>query len=98
MTLQKKGQSLLINSSTTPDFWASYSALPAAIKLRARRVYRLWKENPRHPSLRFKKIGAVWSIRIDPDYRALGLMENDILYWFWIGAHDDYERLIGLMS
>ena len=88
----------MINSSTTPDFWASYSVLPAAIKLRARRVYRLWKENPRHPSLRFKKTGAVWSIRIDPDYRALGLMENDTLYWFWIGTHDDYERLIGLIS
>ena len=85
-----------MKSSTTPDFWTAYAALPPEIKLRAIVVYRLWQENPRHPSLRFKKTGAVWSIRIGRGYRAMALVENEIVYWFWIGSHDDYERLLRL--
>jgi hypothetical protein len=84
----------LINSSTTPDFWKSYAELPPEIKERAKNVYRLWRSNPRHPSLRFKKTGMMWSIRIGSGYRALAILEADTFYWFWIGVHDDYERLI----
>lgn len=87
-----------MNSSTTPDFWESYSLLSSATKEKARRAYHLWRRNPRHPSLRFKKVGTVWSISIGPDHRALGLMEGDTLHWFWIGDHDEYERQIGTLS
>jgi len=83
-----------MKSSTTPDFWTSYSALPAEIKARAKLTYRLWRRNPRHPSLRFKKTGEVWSIRIGGGYRALALLEGNVFYWFWIGSHDFYLRLI----
>jgi hypothetical protein len=83
-----------MKSLTTPDFWTSYSALPPEIKARAKLMYRLWRRNPRHPSLRFKKIGDVWSIRIGGGYRALALLEENVFYWFWIGAHDSYLRLI----
>jgi len=83
-----------MKSSTTPDFWTSYSALPAEIKARAKLTYRLWRRNPRHPSLRFKKTGEVWSIRIGGGYRALALLEENAFYWFWIGSHDSYLRLI----
>ena len=24
------------------------------------------------------------------------VLEEDMFYWFWIGTHDEYERLIGL--
>ena len=85
-----------MKSSTTPDFWATYAALPAEIKGRAKVVYGLWQRNPRHPSLRFKKTRDVWSVRIGGGYRALALLENDVFHWFWIGTHDEYERLLGL--
>ena len=94
MTSLEEGRSHSMKSSTTPDFWTSYASLPAAIKRRSRQVYRLWQNNPRHPSLHFKKTGAVWSIRIGSGYRALALMENDTFYWFWIGTHDEYGRLL----
>lgn len=84
-----------MKSSTTPDFWISYTALPPKIKSRAKLAYRLWRRNPRHPSLRFKKTGDVWSIRIGEGYRALALLQGDVFYWFWIGTHDEYLRLIG---
>jgi hypothetical protein len=48
----------------------------------------------RHPSLRFEPKGSYWSVRIDKGYRALGRMDNETLYWFWIGSHDQYEQLI----
>ena len=85
-----------MKSSTTPEFWSAYAALPPEIKSRSRTVYRLWSQNPRHPSLQFKKTGGVWSVRIGAGYRALALLEDEVLYWFWVGTHGEYERLIGL--
>ena len=80
-----------MNSSTTSEFRAAFAALPGDVQARARRAFALWKKNPRHPSLRFKKAGQVWSVRIGGGYRALGLLHGDTLYWFWVGTHDDYK-------
>jgi hypothetical protein len=33
-------------------------------------------------------------VRIGIHYRALGTREGDDLVWYWIGTHDEYERLI----
>ena len=85
-----------MRSSTTSDFWAAYGILPPEIKARARVAYRLWRQNPRHPSLQFKKTGNVWSIRVGAGHRALALVQDDVFYWFWIGTHDEYARLIAL--
>jgi hypothetical protein len=84
-----------MKSSTTPEFWKSYACLPLEIKQRARKVYYLWKKNPKHPSLCFKKVGQAWSLRIDSGFRAMALLEGDTFFWFWIGKHDEYEKLIG---
>jgi hypothetical protein len=83
-----------MKSSTTSDFWASYDALPPDIKVRARRAFALWLRNPRHPSLCFKKTGEIWTVRIARGVRALALLQGDTFYWFWIGPHDDYERML----
>lgn len=43
----------------------------------------------------FQKLNQnLWSIRINREYRALALKEGDDYYWFWIGLHDEYDRLI----
>ena len=83
-----------MKSSTTPDFWRAYAQLSSEMQGKARKAYRLWRHNPRHPSLRFKKVGTLWSIRIDQDHRALAVMDAEVLYWFWIGDHGEYSRLI----
>jgi hypothetical protein len=65
------------------------------MRRRARKAYRLWSQNPFHPSLHFKLIdrkNAFWSVRISLGYRAVGVFEGDTVTWFWIGNHDDYER------
>ena len=83
-----------MKSSTTPDFWVAYRNLLPEAKSRARTAYRLWQANSRHPSLRFKKVGEVWSVRVGGAHRALAVLQGDTFFWFWIGTHDEYERLL----
>lgn len=53
-------------------------------------------ENPSYPSLRFKKLrGQYWSVRIGREWRALAIQSGPDYSWFWIGRHDEYERIIG---
>jgi hypothetical protein len=84
-----------MKSSTTPDFWQLYSRLSPEIRQRAKKAYQVWKRNPRHPSLCLKKVGQMWSIRIGAGYRAVALLEGETFFWFWIGSHDEYEKLLG---
>lgn len=84
-----------MNSATLPSFWEAYKLLPNNIQQAARKAYRLWSENPFHPSLHFKCINReenIWSVRITLGYRAVGILENNIITWFWIGNHDNYEQ------
>ena len=86
-----------MRSRATPRFWAAYGELPEEIRKRARGAYRLFQASPDHPSLQFKKVHAaesVYSVRVTYAYRAVGLLEGDQITWFWIGSHDDYDRLL----
>jgi len=85
-----------VRSRATPRFWAAYRNLPSEIRELARKAYRLFRENARHPSLQFKKVhnDSIYSVRVTLGYRALGLLEDDEITWFWIGAHADYDRLL----
>lgn len=86
-----------MQSQTTSRFWKSYNALPAAVQEKARRAFKLWMENFNHPSLHFKKIhpvDPVYSVRIDLQYRALGIKDENTVIWFWIGTHEEYNKLI----
>ncbi len=78
----------------TERFWRLYEKFPHHIQRLADKSFDLLKENPRHPSLRFKKIGKLWSARVGAHYRALATEEDDDFVWFWIGNHDEYNRLI----
>lgn len=84
-----------MTSSTNPEFWECYRQLPRQIREAARRTYALWRENPRASALRFKKVGAVYSVRIGrTGYRALAIPVEGGFLWFWIGSHDEYLRLL----
>ncbi|MGI8640328.1 MAG: hypothetical protein ACR2MG_10335 [Pyrinomonadaceae bacterium] len=87
-----------MNSLTLPSFWKEYSRLNESTKLRARKIYKLWRENPSHPSLRFKCINTkenIWSVRVSKNFRAIGVLDGNTVTWFWIGNHDDYENYFG---
>ena len=76
------------------DFWESCTELPRTIQRRVPQKFQLLQQNPRHPSLRFKKVGDLWAIRVSRGYRALAREEDGNFIWFWIGTHDEYERRI----
>jgi hypothetical protein len=65
------------------DFWVMYQELPM-----------LLKQNPRHPSLKLKRIAALWSVRVGIDYRALGIDTPEVIQWIWIGSHADYDQFL----
>ncbi|MBM2814059.1 MAG: hypothetical protein HW421_821 [Ignavibacteria bacterium] len=87
-----------MKSKRTRTFVRLFNALPTEIKQLARENYKLWKENPNHPSLDFKqtfpKRLKIWSVRIGLNYRALALRETETVEWFWLGSHSDYERIL----
>lgn len=79
----------------SPSFWRAYEDLPPAIQKLADQHFELLRQNPRHASLRFKRVGKYWSVRAGGSYRALAVEAPDGLVWFWIGTHAEYDRLIG---
>src|SRR6185369_3211266 len=49
---------------TSAAFWVRYRELPAEVRKVADKNFRLLKRDPRHPSLRFKRIEKLWSARV----------------------------------
>ena len=78
----------------TAEFWAHYRRLPPEIQQLADKNVALLKQNPQHPSLRFKRVGVFWSTRVGLHYRALAKERAEGLVWFWIGHHSKYELLL----
>jgi hypothetical protein len=76
------------------DFWVCYQALPEPSRELANKSFALLKSNPRHSSLHFKKVGRYWSARVGLHLRVLGVDLGEGVLWFWIGSHDEYERII----
>ena len=83
-----------MNHHASPRFWALYEALPSDIRDLADKNFQLLKSDPRHPSLHFKRIGGLWSVRIGLHHRALGMVVTDGVYWFWIGTHAEYDKIV----
>ena len=87
-----------MKSRTTRGFWRLFDGLPADVQEHARRAYEQFNANPAHPGLNLKRVGRkrpVYSARVGIQYRAVGVLEGDTITWFWIGSHDEYERLLG---
>jgi hypothetical protein len=54
----------------SPGFWAAYRKLPNRVRNVADKNFDLLKQDAQHPSLRFKKIGRFWSVRVGIRHRA----------------------------
>lgn len=86
-----------MKSSLTKQFRERLARLPRSVQDQAARAYALWASDPTHPSLSFKPVHArkpFYSVRIGIGYRALGWLENDHVYWFWVGSHAEYDELL----
>jgi hypothetical protein len=88
---------VIVRSSVTGEFRERLERLPHSVQEQAERAYELWRAEPYHASLQFKRVSPrqpIYSVRIGIGYRALGLREGDHIYWFWIGSHAEYDDLL----
>ena len=87
-----------MNSRLTRRFRELYAELPSEVQERARKAYRLWRNDPTHPGLNFKQVvpaRRIYSARVGRDYRVLGTLQGDTVVWYWIGKHEIYDRILG---
>lgn len=80
--------------NASPRFWECYRSLPEKVRRQADAAFERLKADPRHPSLHLKKVGRFWSARVGLHYRALAVEGDDMLVWFWIGTHADYDNIV----
>ena len=86
-----------MKSSITKAFRKQLGQLPESLREQARKAYALWRSDPYHNGLQFKRVSQrqpIYSARIGLNYRVLGLLEKDHIYWFWIGSHAEYDELL----
>ncbi|NOY30342.1 MAG: hypothetical protein GXP28_09240 [Planctomycetes bacterium] len=84
-------------SKTTRNFREALATLPTNIRKKAALAYQRFRDNPKHPSLHYKKVHStkpIYSVRISNKHRTVGIVENETIVWFWIGIHADYEELL----
>ena len=86
-----------VKSIATRRFWDLFYALPPEIQKLAVKNYELWRRDPHHPSLHFRRLQGSqdrFSGRIGDHYRALGRLTAQTMTWVWIGTHAEYDRLV----
>jgi mRNA-degrading endonuclease RelE of RelBE toxin-antitoxin system len=79
-------------------YWDLYEKLDPKIKALAKKSFELLKTDIHHPSLKLKKLerSGLWSARVGPNYRVLGVAMPDQkgIIWIWIGSHEQYNTLL----
>jgi len=79
-------------------YWTKFDDLPQEIRKLAEENYHLWKENPRNPGLRFKKIHdslPIFSFRVGMRHRTVGVETDDgKVVWFWVGSFETFRNAI----
>lgn len=77
-----------------PSFLRDYADLPDGVRRRAQKQIRLLLQNPRHPSLRARKIEGykdIYEARITGGYRMTYIIVGDTLRLRRIGTHEIYR-------
>jgi hypothetical protein len=86
-----------VRSRRNAAFRKRYAALPKSVQDQALKAFRLWRSDPAHPSLQFKKVHPrlpIYSARVTESYRSVCIRDRDVFIWFWIGSHPEYDRLL----
>ncbi len=76
---------------TTRAFDKSFHTLPLHIQERTLAKLALYEKEPRHPSLRVKKLKGttdIWEMSVTRNYRITFQREGEIILFRNIGSHD----------
>lgn len=86
-----------MRSRTTRRFRKQIAALPEEVQRQAKKAYQQFKHDPWHRSLRFKQVHPsepIYAVRVTKGYRAVGKRDDQVMLWYWIGSHADYDKLL----
>ena len=75
-----------MKSHVSKQFLKLLANMPLQVQQQAHAAYRQFKKDPNHPG--------TYSARVTKSYRVLGTMRNGEIYWYWIGSHAEYDKLI----
>jgi len=78
----------------TERFWKLYGQLQEPDRAAADKAFGFLKVDPNHPSLHFKQVGGLVSVRFGRGVRALAEADQDGYTWVWIGTHAEYDGLL----
>jgi len=84
-----------MRTALSKRFQKQLTRLPQSVQTQFAKQQQLLEDNPRHPSLHFKKLAnldGVYSIRITRSYRALFILTNDQCVFFAVGHRKDVYR------
>lgn len=85
-------------SKRTKTFKKLFDRLPDEVKENARKQYKLFCEDPSHPSLRAKPIGSTRNNKIKAYEVTVGIgfgapvFRMKTYVWFWIGTHNSFDK------
>ncbi len=94
-----------VRSVRNARFRKAFEKLPDGVKRVARDAYERFRANPFDPAVKLHAIQAsrtsnVYAVDAGTHrgtaYRALGIWqkEKDVMIWFWIGSHEEYNQII----
>ena len=86
-----------MKSKLTREFRDRYRQMPAEVRKSARDAYAQFRRNPQERGLGFKRVHSgqpIVSARVGRRYRVVGVQEGDLVVWFWIGSHAEYDQLL----
>jgi len=86
-----------VKSTRGPTFNDLFWRMPGDVQRQAAKAYQLFRKDPFHPSLQFKRLkgSSMWSVRIGSHYRAMGRrISPDEIDWIWIGSHSEYDTFL----
>jgi len=86
-----------MNSYLTEDFLSHFGKLPQNVKEKGPQELPALaaKSQPSKFAIQARaSYRANLFLRVGIDWRALGLREENDIYWFWIGSHAEYDKLL----
>ena len=88
-------------SHRTLAFDKLYAKLDSTVQVLAEAAYEQYRRDPRLVRYAFKgrrKGVPVYGARLNENWRALAVEKDGETYWFWIGIHTDYDRILKGLS
>ena len=86
---------------TTPSFQKIYGNLPEQDRRIADAAYAKYKRDPALVAFeqKFRRPDGrkVFSADLGRGWRALAIVDESFVDWFWLGKHKEYDRLLNRM-